>query len=82
MSTAKVKYLRTIIAYKKWYATERGERVMCTIGAIWAFLAFLSAFLLLVGILEPSMGLNRAITLVISLYVVLLGCSVIIKSEE
>ena len=49
MKTVRVKYLRHVIRARRWANTERGERTLCTIGAIWGILALISLCLLAVG---------------------------------
>ena len=73
MKTVRVKYLRHVIRARRRANTERGERVICTIGAIFMVLAFASFGLLVAGMLEPQMGLQRAIMLVVAFYVLIWG---------
>lgn len=64
MKKTKIMYLRHLIKARKWSNTEKGERTICTIGAIWSALAFISFALLVAGMLEPQMGMQRAISFV------------------
>lgn len=82
MKTVRVKYLRHVIRARRWANTERGERVIVTIGAIWMVLAFVSLGLLVAGMLEPQMGLQRAIMLVVAFYVLLWGVCRTIQTNE
>lgn len=50
MKTIRVKYLRHVIRARRWANTERGERVICTIGAIWGIMALCSFCLLTAGV--------------------------------
>jgi len=71
MNKIKSMYLRRIIIARRWANTEKGERVIVTIGAIWMVLAFVSFGLLIAGMLEPKMGMQRAIMLVVAFYVLI-----------
>ena len=51
MKAIQVKYVRTLIRVRLWANTEKGERVLCAIGAIWAVLAWCSFVLLAMGVL-------------------------------
>lgn len=82
MKTLRVKYLRHVIRARRWANTERGERVIVTIGAIFMVLAFASFGLLVVGMLEPKMGLQRAIMLVVAFYFLVWGVCRTIKTNE
>lgn len=50
MSTLKIKSLRCLISVRRWANTERGERVICIIGAIWGIMALCSFCLLTAGV--------------------------------
>lgn len=82
MKTIRVKYLRHVIRERRWANTERGERVIVTIGAIFMVLAFASFGLLVAGMLEPKMGLQRAIMLVVAFYVLIWGVCRTIQTNE
>lgn len=73
MSTLKIKSLRCLISVRRLANTAKGERVIVTIGAIFMVLGFASFGLLVAGMLEPKMGLQRAIMLVVAFYVILWG---------
>lgn len=81
MKTVRVKYLRHVIRARRWANTERGERVIVTIGAIFMVLAFASFGLLVAGMLESQMGIGRAITLVVAFYFLVWGVITFAKGE-
>ena len=58
MKTVRVKYLRHVIRARRWANTERGERTLCTIGAIWGILALISAGLLVTGVVLNELGVT------------------------
>lgn len=80
----KLKYMIPLRSKVSIYVpnTERGERVICTIGAIFMVLAFASFGLLVAGMLEPKMGLQRAIMLVVAFYVLLWGVCRTIQTND
>lgn len=82
MKAIHVKSLRVLIKARKWANTEKGEKTIVTIGAIWMVLAFVSFGLLIAGMLEPKMGMQRAIMLVVAFYVLLWGVCRTIKTNE
>lgn len=82
MKAIHVKSLRVLIKARKWANTEKGERVIVTIGAIWMVLAFASLGLLVVGMLEPRMGMQRAIMLVVAFYVLIWAMYQMIAQPE
>ena len=82
MKAIHVKSLRVLIKARRWANTERGERVIVTIGAIFMVLAFASFGLLVAGMLEPQMGMQRAIMLVVAFYVLLWGVCRTIQTNE
>ena len=82
MKTIRVKYLRHVIRARRWANTERGERTICTIGAVIMVLAFLDAGVLIAGMLEPKMGLERAIMLVVAFYFLLWGVCRTIQTND
>ena len=82
MNKIKSKYLRGVIIARRWANTEKGEKTIVTIGAIWMVLAFVSFGLLVAGMLEPKMGLQRAIMLVVAFYVILWGVCRTIQTNE
>lgn len=82
MKAIHVKSLRVLIKARKWANTEKGERVIVALGAIWMVLAFASLGLLVAGMLEPQMGLQRAIMLVVAFYVLLWGVCRTIQTNE
>ena len=82
MNKIKSMYLRRVIIARRWANTERGERVIVTIGAIFMVLGFASFGLLVAGMLEPKMGLQRAIMLVVAFYVLFWGVCRTIQTNE
>ena len=82
MKKYQIQYVRTLIRVRRWANTERGERVIVTIGSIFMVLAFASFGLLVAGMLEPQMGLQRAIMLVVAFYVLLWGVCRTIQTNE
>ena len=82
MKAIHVKSLRVLIKVRRWANTERGERVIVTISAIFMVLAFASFGLLVAGMLEPKMGMQRAIMLVVAFYVLLWGVCRTIQTNE
>ena len=82
MKKYQIQYVRTLIRVRRWANTERGERVIVTIGAIFMVLAFASFGLLVAGMLEPQMVLRRAIMLVVAFYVLLWGVCRTIQMNE
>ena len=82
MNKIKSMYLRRVIIARRWANTERGERVIVTIGAIFMVLGFASFGLLVAGMLEPKMGLQRAIMLVVAFYVLIWGVCRTIQTNE
>ena len=82
MKKYQIQYVRTLIRVRRLANTERGERVIVTIGAIFMVLAFASFGLLVAGMLEPQMGLQRVIMLVVAFYVLIWGVCRTIKTNE
>ena len=83
MKTIRVKYLRRVIIARRWANTEKGEKTIVTIGAIWMVLAFVSFGLLIAGMLEPKMGMERAIMFVVAVYVIIWALyQMIVKPED
>ena len=58
MKKYQVMYLRALIRARKWANTERGERVLCTIGAVWCVLAIISAGLLVTGLVLNELNVT------------------------
>ena len=82
MKKYKIKSLRALIKVRKWANTERGERVIVTIGTIFMVLAFASFGLLVTGMLGPKIGMQRAIMLVVAFYVLIWGVCQTIQTNE
>lgn len=82
MNKIKSKYLRRVIIARRWANTEKGEKTIVTIGAIWMVLAFVSFGLLIAGMLEPKMGMQRAIMLVVAFYVLIWAMYQMIAQPE
>ena len=58
MNKIKSKYLRRVIIARRWANTEKGERIICAIGAVWGILAFISAGLLVTGVVLNELGVT------------------------
>lgn len=51
MKTMQIKYVRALLRARHWANTEKGEKILCTIGATWGILAVGSFGLLMTGVL-------------------------------